>query len=118
MARKGKGTRMQRYPRRLVVCCLFALAGLAAVPAPASDHADPVVLANKEANLTDLFCFPHGDQLVVIFDVRGALTDPRPYDVAAVATTSRRAATLPQTMRLETWNLRNLARVCGTRMMV
>ena len=78
---------MNSYPRSLVrslvVCCLLAVAALAAVPALASDHADPVVLTNKEANLTDLFCFPQGDQLVIIFDVRDALTDPPPYDVSA-----------------------------------
>jgi hypothetical protein len=47
----------------------------------ASDHADPLALSDPEANITDLFFFPKGDQMIVIFNVRRALTAPRPYNL-------------------------------------
>lgn len=69
------------------------LLGLTAFPAAASDHADPIDIANRvpgEASLSDLFVFPDNDftQLVVILCVRPALTgkealelEPYTYEV-------------------------------------
>ena len=48
----------------------------------ASDHADPIDLREPDSNLTGLFCFPDGDQLIVILNVRRALTTSGPYDLA------------------------------------
>jgi hypothetical protein len=48
--------------------------------ARASDHADPAAVTKPEANITDLFFFPKGDQMILIFNVRRALTNPRPYN--------------------------------------
>ena len=47
----------------------------------ASDHADPTDLTDPNANITDLFFFPKGDQYILIFNVRRALTAPKPYDL-------------------------------------
>ena len=71
---------MYRHAVRL--CAGLLLAALAAlVPASlrASDHADPTDLTDPNANITGLFIFPKGDQLIVIFNVRRSLTDPKPY---------------------------------------
>jgi hypothetical protein len=48
-----------------------------------SDHADPINLDMKflESGITDLFAFPDGDQMVVILNVRRALTAPPPYQL-------------------------------------
>jgi len=48
----------------------------------ASDHADPVNLKGPETNITDLFFFPEGDRLILIFNVRRALSSPPPYDLS------------------------------------
>jgi len=59
--------------------------GLAAVLAgdpvglQASDHADPVALKHPETNITGLFFFPQGDQMILIFNVRRSLRNPKPY---------------------------------------
>ena len=47
----------------------------------ASDHADPFEIAPDEqaANLTGLFFFPDGDQMIAILDVRRSLTAAPPY---------------------------------------
>jgi len=45
----------------------------------ASDHADPQVLREPFANITDLFCFPDGDRLIIVFDIRRSLTAAGPY---------------------------------------
>jgi len=45
----------------------------------ASDHADPQVLREPLANITDLFCFPDGDRMILVFDVRRSLTAAGPY---------------------------------------
>ncbi len=47
----------------------------------ASDHADPFNIGADEqaANLTGLFFFPEGDQMIAILDVRRALTAAPPY---------------------------------------
>lgn len=50
--------------------------------AHASDHADPSNLMGPESNITDLFFFPDGDRLVLIFNVRRALSTKPPYDLS------------------------------------
>ena len=55
---------------------------LAPIGAFASDHADPTDLTDPNANITDLFFFPKGDQYILIFNVRRALTASQPYDLA------------------------------------
>jgi hypothetical protein len=74
--------RTRRFAGWLFLPILFA--GLfALVPGAmrASDHADPGAVTEPEANITDLFFFPKGDQMIVIFDVRRALTNPKPYNL-------------------------------------
>jgi hypothetical protein len=46
-----------------------------------SDHADPINLEVLESGITDLFAFPDGDQLIVMLNVRRALTTPPPYQL-------------------------------------
>ncbi|MGR8941083.1 MAG: hypothetical protein ACU83V_01850 [Gammaproteobacteria bacterium] len=48
----------------------------------ASDHADPIDLdANtQEPNITGLFFYPEGDNMIVVFNVRRALTAAPPYN--------------------------------------
>ncbi|WP_026608575.1 DUF4331 family protein [Methylocapsa acidiphila] len=64
---------------------LFAFIGivLASSSSRASDHADPMWLPEdeQEANITGLFFFPDGDQMVAILDVRRSLTGPPPYNL-------------------------------------
>ena len=55
---------------------------LAPIGAFTSDHADPTDLTDPNANITDLFFFPKGDQYILIFNVRRALTASQPYDLA------------------------------------
>ncbi len=45
----------------------------------ASDHADPMNLHDPEANITGLFIFPKGDQMILVFNVRRSLLNPKPY---------------------------------------
>jgi len=49
----------------------------------ASDHADPMWLAEdeQEANITGLFFYPDGDRWVAILDVRRSLIGPPPYNL-------------------------------------
>jgi len=63
----------------VVVACVAVV--LVSMPraARASDHADPVVLENPESNITGLFFFPRGDQMVLILNVRRALTAGGPF---------------------------------------
>lgn len=63
--------------RSIAALCLvlFALAAFA------SDHADPAVLATKEAGLTDLFFYPHGDDYILMLCVRPALSANPPYNL-------------------------------------
>jgi hypothetical protein len=72
--------RLTRWGRPLLI--LFASLFIFVSPAlRASDHADPtIVTPDPEANITDLFFFPKGDQMIVIFNVRRALTNPKPYN--------------------------------------
>jgi len=66
---------MQRF-LAVVFLALLATAALA------SDHADPVVLIDPNANITGLFFFPKGDNMIAILNVRRALTAPPPYVLA------------------------------------
>jgi hypothetical protein len=48
----------------------------------ASDHADPQVLRDPDANITDLFFFPDGpDHYAVILDVHRSLTTTAPFEL-------------------------------------
>jgi len=47
----------------------------------ASDHADPMAPTDPDSNITDLFFFPKGDQMILIFNVRRATTKPTPYSL-------------------------------------
>jgi hypothetical protein len=73
---------------KLRAALLVVLLPLLAPPAFASDHADPAVIRapifmdgpeELERGITDLFVFPKGDQLIVVFAVRRALTTEPPY---------------------------------------
>ncbi|MGR9087629.1 MAG: hypothetical protein ACU841_11215 [Gammaproteobacteria bacterium] len=48
----------------------------------ASDHADPIDLDpdTQEPNITGLFFYPEGDNMIVAFNVRRSLTAAPPYD--------------------------------------
>lgn len=73
----------RRLASRLVLLLAIA-SSLALLPGPAgaSDHADPIGVKVPESDITDLFFFPAGDQMVVVLAVRPALTGSGPYDVA------------------------------------
>jgi hypothetical protein len=81
------GARGRETPRRGGAWKLAALvllaAALAGAPArlEASDHADPVALRHPESNITGLFFFPRGDRMILIFNVRRALRNPKPYNL-------------------------------------
>jgi len=60
---------------------LLALLALLPSAIRASDHADPLNLKDPEANITDLFFFPRGDQMILIFNVRRSLLNPKPYNL-------------------------------------
>lgn len=64
--------RAQRFVM-LAALAMFASAVLA------SDHADPAVLARKEAGLTDLFFYPNGDDYIVMMNVFPKLSVNPPY---------------------------------------
>lgn len=66
-----------------VVALWIALLSALAFPASTfgSDHADPTNLQGPETNITDLFFFPHGDRMILIFNIRRALSSPPPYDL-------------------------------------
>ena len=74
-----KKTTIWVLPVLILVVALFAL-----VPSGirASDHADPIDLKEPESNLTDLFFYPSGDQMILILCIRRALTTPGPYNLA------------------------------------
>jgi hypothetical protein len=72
--------------RRLVwalpaLMLLAVLLALAPSFLRASDHADPMMLQEPESNITDLFFYPMGDQMILILNIRRALTNPKPYDL-------------------------------------
>jgi hypothetical protein len=65
------------------ISIVFLSVALIFLPAAlnSSDHADPIVLEVLESGITDLFAFPDGDQLIVMLNVRRALTAPPPYQL-------------------------------------
>jgi hypothetical protein len=72
----------RRWTWPLAVAALAAVL-VASVPPllRASDHADPTMLQGPETNITGLFFYPQGDQMVLIFNIRRALRNPKPYDL-------------------------------------
>jgi len=66
--------------KRSVIWIFLVLLAVIPQVALASDHADPVVLADPNANITGLFFFPKGDQMIAILNVRRSLTAAPPYD--------------------------------------
>ena len=78
-ADEGRGSLLSSsLPPRAAVVLLLLLSAFAAF---ASDHADPAVLATKEAGITDLFFYPHGDDYILILCVRPALSANPPYNL-------------------------------------
>jgi hypothetical protein len=68
--------------RAIAALTMLASLHLAApMAALASDHADPTDLTDPNANITDLFFYPKGDQYILIFNIRRSLTAPQPYDL-------------------------------------
>lgn len=67
--------------RAASAAALLVLFATLAVPAKASDHADPLVVEEPEANITDLFFYPHNDNYVLIFNVRRATTKGKPFPI-------------------------------------
>ena len=65
-------------PALTLLAVLFALA-----PSflRASDHADPMALKEPESNITGLFFFPKGDQMILVLNIRRGLTNPKPYNL-------------------------------------
>ncbi|MBZ5560306.1 MAG: DUF4331 domain-containing protein [Acidobacteriia bacterium] len=66
----------------LIVAIVAGLMPLASPVLQASDHADPMILTDPNSNITGLFFFPKDDQMILILNVRRALTAPKPYDLA------------------------------------
>jgi hypothetical protein len=67
--------------KRSVIWIFLVLLAVIPQAALASDHADPTVLIDPNANITGLFFFPKGDQMIAILNVRRSLTAPPPYDL-------------------------------------
>jgi hypothetical protein len=69
--------------KKLAVAVLALVATLTMLPVAvqASDHADPMTLKEPLSNITGLFFFPKGDQMILILNVRRALTAPKPYQL-------------------------------------
>ncbi len=66
---------------RLVLMPLMVVA-LAPCLVAASDHADPVNLTDPEANITGLFFYPDGEDMILILNVRRSLRKPKPYNLS------------------------------------
>jgi hypothetical protein len=69
---------------RLLFAALFLFSAcLLPGASRASDHADPMWLAEdeQEANITGLFFYPDGDRWIAILDVRRSLVGPPPYNL-------------------------------------
>jgi hypothetical protein len=66
---------------RVVLLSLWSLLPLGVI---ASDHADPIDLdpTTQEPNITGLFFYPEGDNMIVVFNVRRSLTAAPPYNFA------------------------------------
>jgi hypothetical protein len=74
-----------KKPAVWVCSVLILVVGLLVLAPPgilASDHADPINLEEPDSNLTDLFFYPMGDQMILILCARRALITPGPYDLA------------------------------------
>ncbi len=67
-----------------LILLLLAVSALGLAPSVlrASDHADPLKLEEPESNITDLFFYPKGDQMILILNVRRALLNPKPYNLS------------------------------------
>jgi len=68
-------------PLVLALIAVVALVVLAPGAARASDHADPLILADLTPGLTGLFLFPDGDRMVFILGTHRALSVDGPYDL-------------------------------------
>ena len=66
------------------VACVAAMLVVMQGSVRASDHADPMILQAPNSNITGLFFFPEGDQMILILNVRRALTAAAPYDLAGI----------------------------------
>lgn len=66
---------------RVLLLSLLSLLPLGSI---ASDHADPIDLdpTTQEPNITGLFFYPEGDNMIVVFNVRRSLTAAPPYNFA------------------------------------
>ena len=82
MARTSMAS-MADMTKQLLAALLLFSALLIPGPGRASDHADPMWLAEdeQEANITGLFFYPDGDRWVAILDVRRSLIGPPPYNL-------------------------------------
>ncbi|MCV3768606.1 DUF4331 domain-containing protein [Rhizobium sp. TRM95796] len=69
--------------RLALLLVLLLWLGVSTTNTIASDHADPTRLLAPESNITDLFLFPDGDRMTLIFNVRRALLNPPPYNLAS-----------------------------------
>lgn len=67
------------YTRTVFLVLIFLLLPYSSY---ASDHADPISLdpEEQEPNITGLFFFPEGENMIVIFNVRRSLTAAPPYN--------------------------------------
>jgi len=70
-----------RMGRRMMAALAISSVLAMGRPVLASDHADPVALGDPESNITDLFFFPQGDQMILIFNVVRSLLAPEPYNL-------------------------------------
>jgi hypothetical protein len=73
---------MQRIALWLLPIVLFCAALIAPAALLASDHADPLHLTDPGSNITGLFIFPKGDQIILIFNVQKSVVGPKPYTLA------------------------------------
>jgi len=65
----------------LAMACAAGLLVAGPARVTASDHADPMTLKDPESNITGLFCFPKDGRMILILNIRRALTGPQPYDL-------------------------------------
>lgn len=70
------------WRRRLLMPLMVVVAVLVPSLVAASDHADPLNLTDPEANITDLFFYPDGEDMILTFDVRRSLRKPKPYKLS------------------------------------
>src|SRR5258706_8624161 len=67
----------------LAAAIVVGIMSLASAALQASDHADPMILAEPYSNITGLFFFPKDDQMILVFNVRRALRKGKPYELTA-----------------------------------